>query len=295
MYCEYRFHRTPAHRTEGEPHAPHVRFQDTNVILLGAMHPGELRAYLEGPPMLVEVHDRDRKAEEGPRKPALFGDDPLDASLNLQSLVSPKDTENNPFASQNKTRDPHGVARVSFADLLLGHKCLNLAVPIHGCDLEPTHGGADGRSRRAAGLRVPTDGVPRGPMPAGNYIEAHSELKLRVDVAVPLRAAAPDLHPGGPQFGRIIFVFDVNKLVLLRGLLQDVAAINAKALGLDSCPAGTVRQILSACKTRVQIQERPQLDVLTGFHLLDGEVHLFVLEGVADQGLRRLWDSHQSR
>jgi hypothetical protein len=28
---------------------------------------------------------------------------------------------------------------------------------------------------------------------------------------------------------------------------------------------------------------------------VDGKIHLFILEGLADQGSRQLWESHQSR
>lgn len=297
MYCKYQFFKTPVHRTEGQPHGIHVHFQDINVIFLGAMQHSDLREYLEGPPMVVQVHDRDRKLEEYLRKPTLFGDDPLDAYLNLQALISPEETESNPFESQNKIWDPYGVAQVSFADLLLGHKYLNLVVPIHSCEPKPTHHGQDGRSRKVVGFRVPTDGFQHKPMPMGNYIEANSLLKLRVDIAVPLRARAEALDPEltGTQFGRIIFVFDSKKISLLHSLLQDITMINAKALDLEAYPIRNIQQILSAFKMRVKIQERQDLDVLTGFHLLDGKIHLLILEGLADQGLKRLWDSHQSR
>uniref|UniRef100_A0A452UII5 Cilia and flagella associated protein 92 (putative) n=1 Tax=Ursus maritimus TaxID=29073 RepID=A0A452UII5_URSMA len=297
VYCKYQFFKTPVHRTEGQPHGIHVHFQDINVIFLGAMQHSDLREYLEGPPMVVQVHDRDRKLEEYLRKPTLFGDDPLDAYLNLQALISPEETESNPFESQNKIWDPYGVAQVSFADLLLGHKYLNLVVPIHSCEPKPTHHGQDGRSRKVVGFRVPTDGFQHKPMPMGNYIEANSLLKLRVDIAVPLRARAETLDPEltGTQFGRIIFVFDSKKISLLHSLLQDITMINAKALDLEAYPIRNIQQILSAFKMRVKIQERQDLDVLTGFHLLDGKIHLLILEGLADQGLKRLWDSHQSR
>jgi len=33
------------------------------------------------------------------------------------------------------------------------------------------------------------------------------------------------------------------------------------------------------------------LDLITGFHLLDGEMHLFVLEGLARQGIRKIWET----
>lgn len=259
------------------------------------MNPRELKEYLQGPPMVVEVHDRDRKSEEYSRKPTLFGEDPLDSYLNFQALISPRETENNPFESQNKMWDPYGIAQVSFADLLLGHKYLNLAVPIYSCDPKPIY--QDSRSRKVVGFQVPTDGLRHGPMPMGNYLEANSMLKLRVDIAVPLRAVAeaPDPDLTGTQFGRIIFVFNSRKIFLLYSLLQDITMINAKALDLDSYPIQNIQQILSAFKMRVKIQEKQDLDVLTGFHLLDGKIHLLILEGLADQGLKRLWESHQSR
>uniref|UniRef100_A0A8C9EGE2 Cilia and flagella associated protein 92 (putative) n=1 Tax=Phocoena sinus TaxID=42100 RepID=A0A8C9EGE2_PHOSS len=297
VYCRYQFHRTPVHRTEGQPHGTRVYFQDINVIFLGAMHPSDLREYLEGPPMVVEVHDRDRKSEEYSHKPALFGEDPLDSYLNLQTLISPKETENNPFETQDKMWDPYGVAQVSFADLLRGHKYLNLVVPVHSCEPKATRLGHDSRSRKVVGLQVPGDGLRHGPMPPGDYLEASCQLKLRAGVAVPLRAGteALDANPTASRFGRVIFVFTSSKLSLLHGLLQDVTVINAGALGLDSCPVEDIQQILSTLKMPAKIQERPDLDVLTGFHLLDGRGHLLILEGLADRGLRRLWESHQSR
>lgn len=131
----------------------------------------------------------------------------------------------------------------------------------------------------------------------GNYLEANSLLKLRVDVAVPLRAGAgaPSWDPACTPFGRIIFVFDSREPLLLHSLLQDITRINAEALGLESYPVENLQQMLSAFRVRVTIQDRQDLDVLTGFHLLDGKLHLLVLEGMADQGLRRLWDGHQCR
>ncbi|XP_023568272.1 uncharacterized protein KIAA1257 homolog [Octodon degus] len=290
VYCRYQFYKTPVHQTKGEPHGTHVYFHDINVIFLGAMHPGELREYLEGAPMVVEVHDRDRKLQESSQKPILFGEDRLDSHLNLQAFISPADTENNPFESQKTQWDPYGVAHVSFADLLLGHKYLNLVVPIHNCEPKSTGHAQGSRSQRP-------DILQHNPMPVGSYLEANSLLKLRVGIAVPLRTRTGALQPDLSEspFGRIIFVFDVKKLSLLHGLLQDITTVNAKALELDSYPISNVQQVLSAFKMRVKVQDQPSLDVLTGFHVLDGRVHLFVLEGLAEQGLRQLWNSQQSR
>ncbi|XP_048211024.1 uncharacterized protein CFAP92 [Perognathus longimembris pacificus] len=297
VYCRYQFYKTPVHKTKGEQHGTHVYFQDINVIFLGAIHPSDLREYLQGPPMVVEVHDRDWKSEEYSHKLTPFGENPLDPYINLQTLISSTETENNPFTSQNKAWDPYGVAQVSFADLLLGHKYLNLVVPIHNCEPKGTSHSQAIRSRKSVGSQVPTDVLQVSPMPMGNYLEANSLLKLRVDVAVPLsvgvKASEADLT--ATRFGRIVFVFDSGKRILLQNLLQDITVINAKALELDLYPTETIQQILSAFKMRVKVQDKQDMDLLTGFHLMDGKVHLLILEGLADQGLKQLWEKHQSR
>ena len=33
------------------------------------------------------------------------------------------------------------------------------------------------------------------------------------------------------------------------------------------------------------------LDVVTGFHVLDGEVHIIVLEGLRDEGILHIWEN----
>ena len=38
-------------------------------------------------------------------------------------------------------------------------------------------------------------------------------------------------------------------------------------------------------------QKNRELDIVTGFQLLDGKMHLFVLEGLRDGGIQRLWES----
>ena len=42
-------------------------------LLSGSIEPSELREYLNGPPLEIELHDRDRIMEKQKLKPTLFG------------------------------------------------------------------------------------------------------------------------------------------------------------------------------------------------------------------------------
>lgn len=60
-------------------------FNDT-----GTLEPSELRQYLNGPPLEIEVHDRDRKPEGVKLKPTLFGDDLEDEKISNVGTVASK-------------------------------------------------------------------------------------------------------------------------------------------------------------------------------------------------------------
>ncbi|XP_032851699.2 uncharacterized protein KIAA1257 homolog isoform X4 [Tyto alba] len=155
-YCKYKFHNFPPHRTHGQVHGTHVYFKDVNVLLTGTMKPGELQSYLRGPPLEIEVHDRDRNMENTTEKPCLFGEDEADEKV-------------------------------------------------------------------------------------------------------------------------------------------EITEINAKALQLDCYPVHLVGMALAALKLKTTLRKVSELDVVTGFHLLDGATHLFVLEGLKDKAIKRLWDRHFER
>lgn len=86
------------------------------------------------------------------------------------------------------------MARVSFADLLLGHKYLNLAAPVpqlRALGRLPGHG-----HRRGRGGAGPQGGRATQPDAAGGLRgEPAACLKLRVDVAVPLRGGLGGADP----------------------------------------------------------------------------------------------------
>lgn len=61
-----------------------------NNTLSGTLEPSELRQYLNGPPLEIEVHDRDRKPEGVKLKPTLFGDDLEDEKISNVGTVASK-------------------------------------------------------------------------------------------------------------------------------------------------------------------------------------------------------------
>ena len=56
----------------------------------GVMEPSKLREFLNGPPLSVEVHDRDRIPEKHKLKAALFGDDLQDEKISNVGTVTSK-------------------------------------------------------------------------------------------------------------------------------------------------------------------------------------------------------------
>ena len=54
----------------------------------GMLDQAKLREYLSGPPMEIEVHDRDRIMEKPTLIPTLFGDDLEDEKISSVGIVS---------------------------------------------------------------------------------------------------------------------------------------------------------------------------------------------------------------
>ncbi|XP_010210143.1 PREDICTED: uncharacterized protein FLJ43738-like [Tinamus guttatus] len=232
-YCKYKFHNFPVHQTHGQIHGTHVYFKDANVLLTGTMKPEELQACLRGPPIEVEVHDRDRNMANDTNKPCLFGEDLADEKVGEVSLLACKSTICN-SSTEKKQWHPHGIAKVSLADLLLGKKCLNISVPIHSCSVP----NAAACKEEDKNERIVGSVDSFSLMPMGHYLESDSLLKVRVEIAVPLGVQAETAHAEVTNYpyGCIIYVFDYNNVSLLHDLVEEITAINAEALQLDCYP-----------------------------------------------------------
>lgn len=62
--------------------------RDKICFVAGQQDPSELREYLKGPSMVIEVHDRDRRPENVKLKATLFGDDLEDEKISNVGTVA---------------------------------------------------------------------------------------------------------------------------------------------------------------------------------------------------------------
>lgn len=255
------------------------------------MKPGELQRYLRGPPLEIEVHDRDRIMEDNTKMPCLFGEDQADKKVGEVSLPACKSTIYNSF-TESKVWHPHGVAKVSLTDLLLGKKFLAISAPIHSCSVPNT--GAFNKEDKNEKI---TESVDTSLLPMGHYLQSDSLLKVRVEIAVPLgmHAEIADVQVTNCPYGYIIYVFGYSNSSLLHDLVEEITEINANALQLHSYPVHRIGMARAALILKTTLEKVSELDVLSGFHVLDGATHLFVLEGLKDKAIKRLWDRHFER
>jgi hypothetical protein len=87
-YVKYQFYKQPEHRSIGQPQNSKIFWDDTHVIFLGLLNDAELREFLNGPPLDIEVHDRDRIVQNVRKAHTLFGNDLQDDKIANVSTVN---------------------------------------------------------------------------------------------------------------------------------------------------------------------------------------------------------------
>ncbi|XP_048243138.1 uncharacterized protein LOC124146111 isoform X2 [Haliotis rufescens] len=297
VYCKYQFFKQPVHVTLGKEHARNIYWDDISVALLGTMEQSELREYLNGPALEIQVHDRDRKEENVKLKPTLFGDDLEDEKISSVGTVTSRRTLHNPFQGRNKPWDPSGLAQVDLSELLLGHRYLHLKLPIQNAAIPDMLGSETRPDGRVIGIAGAVDGPVDRPLSTGHYQNASATLKVKIELAFPLTtpsrvsAKEPLLSTNECPFGRIVFLFDYKNVMMLHKLQSLITSINAHALELDDMPQHVINAALSTYKLSAEQQESRELDIITGFQVLDGNMHLFVLEGLRDKAVHVLWEA----
>ncbi|TNM88322.1 hypothetical protein fugu_004576 [Takifugu bimaculatus] len=259
VYCQYKFLNSNVHRTNYHKHATNIHFEDTNVVLTGLMNQDELREFLSGPPLEIEVHDRDRK---GPEPAGTFGPD--------SSHLKPKPTGTSSF----------GVAHLSLCELLNSQRRMEVHLPIRCCP----------PPQRRPGHRGVPGAAPPWDVPRGDYVGANAGLKVKIEITCPFTGDTGCLESGG-AFGRIIYLLHHNHLPVMSKLRSQILGINAAALQLGSAPPEHAEEVLFNYGINFRHTKTDNLDFVSGFHVMDNRRHIFVLEGLKDKAVRRLWES----
>ena len=190
MYTRYQFSSScPTHQSKYFPHSPTINFNDFHVILLGTFDPSLLAELLRGPPLIVELHDRDRRVVRN-TNPALFGRESKDIMLGTHAFA--RSCQSGGSQEAKKPWDPYGVARIDLSGLLLGQKVMQTKCPVvcgprshaHDHTSSPLVGTGD------FGLMSCSQSTC---LPPGDYIGSHCELSVTIELTFPLQLSASNV------------------------------------------------------------------------------------------------------
>ena len=236
-------------------------------LMFGADMPGGLNLYKACATMPLEVHIHDRVVEEEPEEIPGAGEGEGggegegegeaggDAAAPDASGVSGEKEPAVPEA------DVYGVARFDLRGMCQDTTLtrLDMESNITPMTTIPSGGDLDWKSR------------------PGRFMDAESTLSLSIETAVPLTPPADVPRP----YLRVIFTQKYKNHRLFRDILAVVRETNAAALQLEGSPKHILTTLATYKFTPEQIVD-PMLQVLTGYHLIDGETRQLAVEGTVD-------------
>lgn len=81
----------------------------------------------------------------------------------------------------------------------------------------------------------------------------------------------------------------------LTRLRTEMLRINTAAFQLMSKSDEAMQRVLGCYRVSTQEMESKEMDFLTGFHLLDKNLHIFVIEGLKDRAIKKLWEMSSTK
>jgi len=82
----------------------------------------------------------------------------------------------------------------------------------------------------------------------------------------------------------------LEKYKIVKELLEIVRQINGTGLGLGEYSIAIQEAALSTYKLNENEQVDKELNIVTGFHLIDTKCHMFVLEGLKNAGIKLIYE-----
>lgn len=237
-------------------------------MLLGTSDPNILLEHIRGPPLVIEVHDRDSKLEVEPLSQALFGVESQDDLIGTHAFSSA--LPHLIGADKLKQPSPFGIATIDLGVLLSGQVTMELTVPV-----------VKGPRNYAVSAKMEpsSTGLSGAQILPGDYLESGCELTLKIELMHPLtlpNAHTPVVQQKAPQhsyrwkqdvrkslpvtdalnslsqcpFNRMVYVILAGGGggILVERLLTKVNQVNAKTLGLESLPPDVMKAALSTYK-----------------------------------------------
>ncbi|XP_052827704.1 uncharacterized protein LOC106878961 isoform X2 [Octopus bimaculoides] len=284
VYVKYEFMKFPPYKTSAKSQQKNIYFNDVNVILTGMLDKTELKQFLQGPSLQIEVHDRDRYAVPKEKQNPLFGNDRNDDKFSNINYIKNKKGQNSQNQSSSKISNIYGVCKLNLFELTQGRKYLYRELPILHHRSEKIFS-----SDRSVD---PDESLSLLSTP--KYIECNSVLKLTIKLSHSFfdKIETPPKRSPVPHnvylYSRVIFKIDEKCKEYVNNILLTVAKLNVKQLGFDNVAEHLIISILSTYILSSQQLADRTLDIITGFHFIDQHLHLIVLEGLQTKAITKV-------
>ena len=219
------------------PHAEQLSINSKHVILTGRIPPNEIIETFRKGRFKFEIHDRDRKKVV--HSSSLFGankSDRLWARLDQTKFMN--------ILAKSKLKNSRGIAYLAMSDFSKGLRRLNVTLPV----VPKEEMGSNSHQQRS--------------LPAGHYLDACTELSIKVQLKFPYFSSTPVEIPT-VALGLIVVI--TNRQSPYLTLLKQTA------IDFNNSLESTSSQYAS------------------GFHIQCANYHYFTVEGPVGGIIKELW------